>query len=862
VAVERATVEGEQRSRSRTRPPADAESMAREVASTESGSPDAAEDGREPGLSAAAAVDAALAAATVPARKRWEKLSGLVFVACVVLLLEVLRVRGLVVSPAPFLLVTVVYAAFAGGLGYGLLTAAVSAAYAAYAPSGPGALMRDGADDVPSIVALAIVAPGMALLVDRLRRGLDGLLARERAARAAAEAAEARLRTFVASVNEVVFTLDSNRRFTMVLGRGLEPFGMRPEMLIGRHIGDVMAGMEDAGAFDGAVEQALRGSPASFDHTWETPDGLRYFHTTLAPIRERDGTIKSVAGVTREVTERKRAEEVLRASEARYRLLAEHASDMISRHDPDGIFLYASPACQTLLGYTPAELVGLSLARLCHPEDLRRLARVRAVLAGTRESRTATFRLRRSSGDYVWVETTARAVRSEETGQVLEILAVTRDVTARLQAEENARRLIREQAARAVAEAAARRSAFLAEASRALYSSLDMETTLRMLVEVAVPKLADWAVVYLVNEAGEVERAAAAHVDPARAPLLDRLRSKPLSRDPLHPVLRVLESGMPELVPEVTEEVLRSAAWDEDHLAMLHELGPRSFMAVPLWVGTRRVGALSLNLSGDERRFGPEDLSLAEDLARLAGVAVEHARLYLEAQEANRAKSDFLAVMSHELRTPLNAITGYADLLLMGLPQPLGGQPRAYVERIRNAAWHLFQLIEEILTFARLEAAREVVTPERFDIGPFLRDCAALIEPIARDRGLDFRCELPPAGLMVRTDARKLRQVLLNLLSNAVKFTDRGGVVLSAKIEGEWGVFRVTDTGQGIAPEHAAWVFEPFWQAEQPATRRVGGTGLGLAVARRLARLLGGDIEMESEPGRGTTFTARIPVAP
>jgi PAS domain S-box-containing protein len=813
-------------------------------------------------VAAAAAVDAALAAAPVPARKRWEKLSGLVFVAGVVVLLEALRVRGLAVSPAPFLLVTVVYAAFAGGLGYGLLTAAVSAAYAAYAPSGPGAPMQDAAEDLPSLVALAIVAPGMALLVDRLRRGLDGLLARERAARAAAEAAEARLRGFVASVNEVVFTLDASRCFTMVLGRGLEPFRMRPEMLIGRRIGDVMAGMEDAGPYDRAVEQALSGVPAAFDHTWETPDGLRYFHTTLAPIRERDGTIKSVAGVTREVTERKRAEEVLRASEARYRLLAEHASDMISRHDPDGTFLYASPACQSLLGYAPAELVGMPLARLCHPEDLRRLARVRAVLVGTRESRTATFRLRRNGGDYVWVETTARAVRNEESGAVSEILAVTRDVTARLQAEENARRLIREQAARAVAEAAARRSAFLAEASRALYSSLDIQTTLRMLVEVAVPKLADWAVVYLVNEGGEVERVAATHVDPARAPLLEQMRSKPLRRDPLHPVLRALESGMPELVPEVSEEVLRTAAWDEEHLAVLRELGPRSFMVVPLSIGTRRVGALALNLSGDERRFDREDLSLAEDLARLAAVAVEHAGLYLEAQEANRAKSDFLAVMSHELRTPLNAITGYADLLLMGLPEPLAGQPRAYVERIRNAAWHLFQLIEEILTFARLEAAREVVTPERFDIVPFLRDCAALIEPIARDKGLAFRCEFPPAGVVVRTDARKLRQVLLNLLSNAVKFTDHGGVVLSVRIEGEWGVFRVTDTGQGIAPEHAARVFEPFWQAEQPATRRVGGTGLGLAVARRLARLLGGDVDMESRPGRGTTFTARIPVAP
>lgn len=802
---------------------------------------------------------AVAAAAAEPARERkvWERLSGLALTALVVLMLEALRAAGLSIPSVPFLLIAIVYAAFAGGLGYGLLSAAGSIVYLLGAGPGAGGL-RDWGQAGESLVAVLIGAPGMALLVAWMRRELDGLLARERAARAAAEAAEGRLRGFIASVNDVVFTLDTAQRFTMVMGLGASPFGAQPEQLVGRSLREVL-GEEEARTHERAVEQALQGVPASYEHAWQAADGTRHFYTTVAPIRDRGGAMIGVAGAMRDITPRIRAEEQLRASEARYRVLADNASDMISRHDPDGIFLYASPACRTLFGYAPEELTGLSMAELCHPHDVRRLARARGALLSAPDAGGTTFRLRRRDGEYVWVETMARLIRDEETGAPREILAITRDITARREAEENARRLIREQAARAAAEAAARRSAFLADASRELYSSLDIETTLRILVELVVPRLADWAVVYIADGSGEVQRVSSAHVDPAQATLLQRLRQKPLPRNPPHPVLRVLETGIAELVTEVDPGLLESAASDEEHAAILRELAPRSFMAVPLSIGTRTVGVLTLNRSPGAEPFGPEDLALAQDLARYGAVAVEHAGLYLDAQQANQAKSDFLAVMSHELRTPLNAITGYADLLLMGLPDPLPAQGRIYVERIRTAAWHLFQLIEEILTFARIEAAREVVSPERIDLLAFLSDCAALIEPVAREKGLDFRQDLPRDGIVIRTDPRKLRQILLNLLSNAVKFTDRGSVLLSVEQEAGGLVFRISDTGVGISPEHAARIFEPFWQAEQPTTRRAGGAGLGLAVARRLARMLGGDVVVESHVGRGTTFTVTLP---
>jgi signal transduction histidine kinase len=244
--------------------------------------------------------------------------------------------------------------------------------------------------------------------------------------------------------------------------------------------------------------------------------------------------------------------------------------------------------------------------------------------------------------------------------------------------------------------------------------------------------------------------------------------------------------------------------------------------------------------------------------AEAAKAEAEAARA--EAESANGAKSDFLAVMSHELRTPLSAIMGYQELLADAITGPINEQQAQQLARIKSSARHLLSLIDEILTFTRIDAGREEVSIERASLATLLEPAAEIVEPLARARGLHIEVMLPPNPVIVETDAVKVRQMIVNLLSNAVKFTDRGRIILSGEQRGDQLVITVEDMGIGISSDHFERIFEPFWQVEQTATRRAGGTGLGLTVTRRLALLLGGDVTVKSTTGEGATFTICLPV--
>ncbi|MFN3430986.1 MAG: PAS domain-containing sensor histidine kinase [Candidatus Sericytochromatia bacterium] len=234
-------------------------------------------------------------------------------------------------------------------------------------------------------------------------------------------------------------------------------------------------------------------------------------------------------------------------------------------------------------------------------------------------------------------------------------------------------------------------------------------------------------------------------------------------------------------------------------------------------------------------------------------------RLSREAQAANKLKSEFLATMSHELRTPLNSIIGYTEVVLTGMHQPLEPTTSRHLNVVLRNGRHLLALINDVLDLSKVEAGRETIHVTALDPLAVVEAAVATAEPQAARKGLALTVDVDPAIGLVEADEAKVRQILLNLVSNAVKFTKQGGVRVRAEARPDGWMVAVTDTGIGIDPAHQELIFDAFRQVDASTTREAGGTGLGLAIARRLARLMGGDVTVESALGQGATFTLTLP---
>jgi signal transduction histidine kinase len=287
-------------------------------------------------------------------------------------------------------------------------------------------------------------------------------------------------------------------------------------------------------------------------------------------------------------------------------------------------------------------------------------------------------------------------------------------------------------------------------------------------------------------------------------------------------------------------------------------LGP--VLVAPLHAHGETLGVLAVARAIGAQPFAEPDAERLRMLADHAALAVHKSLLLQQAQSADRAKGRFLATMSHELRTPLTALAGYNELLADQVMGPMTEPQLDVVDRMRSVTTHLSAMIEEILAFTSLEEGREILRPSEFLAEDLVRAAAAVIEPLAIQKGLKLDVVLPRTSVRMTSDIDKARQVLVNLLGNAVKFTDSGTVTLQLSRSGHSVRADISDTGIGIPADELPRLFRPFAQVDTGLTRRHGGTGLGLYISRRLATMLGGHIEVSSTVGKGSTFSVVLPV--
>ena len=443
------------------------------------------------------------------------------------------------------------------------------------------------------------------------------------------------------------------------------------------------------------------------------------------------------------------------------------------------------------------------------------------------------------------------------------LLRTLRYAVERQQYSERARLLAEERAAHAIAERERSKAQLLSEASKLLFASFDCGAALASLAQLLVPQLGSWCAI-AIDDGADRRLAASAHEDPAKADLVRRLWEPravaPSATGALDAAAAgILDAAMrseePQLYAEITDESRLEWVKGAEHAGIVRELGLRSAMVVPLRARGGVLGAIFLASSGS-LRYGPEDLSLAEEIGRRAGTAADSARLYDAAQQAIHLRDEFLSIASHELRTPLTAL----HLQLQSAQRRLPAAPADASQRIQSAiraSCRLGDLIETLLDVSRITTGRFTIAREHVDAAAVLRDIVEHFRESARHA----KCELTVhADEPTRGDWDQLRlgQAVGNLLSNAIKYA--AGKPIDVRVEREDGhlVVAVCDQGPGIPEADLPRIFERFERGF--SVRHYGGLGLGLYVTRQIAEAHGGRLEAANRPEGGARFTLRLPL--
>jgi signal transduction histidine kinase len=418
----------------------------------------------------------------------------------------------------------------------------------------------------------------------------------------------------------------------------------------------------------------------------------------------------------------------------------------------------------------------------------------------------------------------------------------------------------------------------LAETTALLDASLDYEETLGHVVRSAVPRVADYCVVALLNDDGSLRWGDSAHRRLEMAPILQAVQPfQPLRDTPEHPMARALRTGDAVLIPTVDEALLVRIAAGAEHLALIRRLAPVSYMAVPLVARGRVFGSLLFAATADSgRHYTERDLDLARRLGHQAAQAVDHAVLYAAAQRSARVRDELMAVVSHDLKNPLATIQLAVNFLLEDIvPNDAAhALEREQLAVITRTSERMHRLIRNLLDLSSADAGHLQVDPSALDAFGLVQDALDAHRVLAAARGITLAGDVDTALPSVLADRDRVAQLFSNLIGNALKFTPTGGrIVVSAARERDGGLaeaapsaaatldglrFAVRDSGPGIAAADQPHVFDRFWQVRKTAR---SGTGLGLAIVRSIVEAQGGTVGVESTPGEGSTFWFTLPIA-
>jgi PAS domain S-box-containing protein len=635
---------------------------------------------------------------------------------------------------------------------------------------------------------------------------------------------------------------------------------------------------DDGPAAIAAWTQSLAtGEPCEIEFRLRRQDGEYRWHISRAlPVRAADGEVVRWVGSATDLHDQKTTAAELRQANERFRLAAEAITAVIYDWDPLTGHVARTRGLADLIGIRPdqADPTNAWWRQRIHPDDRDEFARKWQEVLVQGDRYEFEYRVRHADGRDLHVIDRGTLVR-DDTGRLIRVVGSVMDISGRVRMETALR-------------ANEARFRFLAEGGAALAASLDYDATLGTIARLAVPALADFALVHLAS-GGEPRLVASAHADPAEeANLADLARSYRPADNPRSLIMQVLRTGIAVLVPDVTGDFLVAAAPPDSPQAGILKMGVRSLIVVPLRARDRTLGTVALYTASaiSSRRFEAADLTLAEELAGRAALALDNARLFQESREADRRKDEFLAMLGHELRNPLAPIV--TALHMLGRSEGLDDDAAAARGTIDRQVRHLTRLVDDLLDVARITRGKVKLQRRTVALTPVLTTAMETARPLVDARHHQLTLHLPEEPIWVHADPARLTQVFGNLLTNAAKYMEEGGamsltVELADGREGEAPAepnsparqeprppepapqvtIRVRDHGVGIPPAMLPRVFDLFTQVGSALDRAQGGLGIGLSLVKSLVELHGGQVEAHSAgPGTGSEFVVRLPTIP